>query len=250
MISRDITDRKHMEEALQQQKQEMERLVYSVSHDFKSPLITVKTFVEMLRQDVQDSNRQQISEDLNYIVSSTNKMQQLLDALQKYSRISKEDSYAQIFSVSQLVDDCLATLAGILQQHHVQVSTGNLSQQLQGDPLHFGQIWQNLIENAVKYRGEQAHPRIEIGATQQEPEVVFYVRDNGMGVAPEHGERIFNLFSQLNPGSEGSGLGLALVKKIVSIYHGRIWVESAGKGEGSCFMFTLPEALKGNEVIK
>ncbi len=73
--------------------------------------------------------------------------------------------------------------------------------------------------------------------------MVFYVRDNGMGIAPEHSGRIFNLFSQLNPDSEGSGLGLALVKKIVTIYQGRIWVESAGEGQGSCLMFTLPGAV-------
>ncbi|MFN2356028.1 MAG: ATP-binding protein, partial [Desulfopila sp.] len=101
----------------------------------------------------------------------------------------------------------------------------------------------NLIENAVKYMGDQAQPRIEVEATQQSHDVVFYVRDNGMGIAPEHSERIFNIFSQLNPESEGSGLGLAMVKKIVSIYQGRIWVESAGKGKGSSFMFTLPGAL-------
>ncbi len=97
------------------------------------------------------------------------------------------------------------------------MTAGKLTQSLHGDPMHFGQIWQNLIENAVKYRGDQAQPPIEIGATQEGLDVVFYVRDNGMGIAPEHNERIFNLFSQLNPGSDGSGLGRALVKKIVSI---------------------------------
>jgi len=229
---------------------EMEQLVYIVSHDLKSPLVTVKTFAGMLRQDIQDGNQQQISEDLKYIDSSTDKMQQLLDALLKYSRIGRVDTLAQTLSADHQVQNCLATLAGILQQHQVQVSTGKLPQQLHGDPLHFGQIWQNLIENAVKYRGDQPQPHIEIGATQEGQDVVFYVRDNGMGIASEHNERIFNLFSQLNPGSDGSGLGLALVKKIVTIYQGRIWVESDGKSKGSCFMFTLPGALiKGDKAI-
>ncbi|MFO7766804.1 MAG: HAMP domain-containing sensor histidine kinase, partial [Pelovirga sp.] len=156
-------------------------------------------------------------------------------------RIGTGDVPAQTLSADQQVQDCLTALAGIIQQYQIEVSIGNLSYLLHGDPLHFGQIWQNLIENAVKYKGDQ--PQIEIGATQEGQDVVFYVRDNGMGIAPEHSERIFNLFSQLNPGSDGSGLGLALVKKIVSIYQGRIWVESEGKGKGSCFYFTLPGAL-------
>jgi len=234
---------KTAQERLEKKNQEMEQFVYIVSHDLKSPLVTMKTFAGMLRQDIQDGNQQQINEDLKYIDSSTNKMQQLLAALLKYSRIGTVDAPAQTSSADQQVHNCLAALAGILQQHQVQVSTGDMPQLLHGDPLHFGQIWQNLIENAVKYRCNRSHPHIEIGATQQEHDVVFYVRDNGMGIAPEHRERIFNLFSQLNPESDGSGLGLALVKKIVSIYQGRIWVESAGEGQGSCFKFTLPEAV-------
>lgn len=229
--------------ALQQKNQELEQLVYSVSHDLKSPLVTVKTFLNILRQDLLNRDQQQINEDLNYIDKAADKMQQLLDSLLQYSRISGENITAQTMLVSQLVDECLSALAGILQKHQVRVSTSELPQQLHGDSLHFERIWQNLIENAVKYGGNEAQFLIEIGAMQEGQDVVFYVRDNGMGIAPEHRERIFNLFSQLNAGSEGSGLGLALVKKIVSIYQGRIWVESAGDGKGSCFMFTLPGAL-------
>ena len=241
---RDITENKQARLALEQKNQEMEQFVYSVSHDLKSPLVTVKTFTGMLRQDLLGGDQQQINDDLNYIERGADKMQHLLDALLQYSRIGTGDSPAQCLSVDQQVQDCLGFLAGIIQQHQIQVSSGNLSYLLHGDPMHFGQLWQNLIENAVKYRGNQPRPHIEIGATQEGQEVVFYVRDNGLGIAPEHSERIFNLFSQLNPGSDGSGLGLALVKKIVSIYQGRIWVASEGKGKGSCFYFTLPEALK------
>ena len=242
-VVQDITERKQAQMALQQKIQELEQFVYSVTHDLKSPLVTVRTFSGMLLEDLQDGDQQQINEDLDYIGKAADKMQQLLDALLEYSRIGRISIPAQTLSASQSVDNCLAALAGILQQHQVQVSTDKLPQRLHGAPLHFEQMWQNLIENAVKYRGNQTHPQIEIGALQQCHDVVFYVRDNGMGIEPEHNERIFNLFSQLNPDSDGSGLGLALVKKIVSIYHGRIWVESSGKGNGSCFMFTLPGAL-------
>ncbi len=239
----DMTERKRVEKSLQQKNQEIEQFVYIVSHDLKSPLITVRTFIDILRKDLLEVNRQSIDEDINFIDKAADKMNLLLEALLKYSRIGRKEVPPQTLSVSRQVEQCLIALGGILPQHQVQVLTSELPQLLYGDPLHFGQIWQNLIENAVKYRGDQLHPRIEIGARHEGPDVVFYVRDNGMGIAPEHRERIFNLFSQLNPESDGSGLGLALVKKIVTNYQGRIWVESEGAGKGSCFYFTLPGAV-------
>lgn len=177
-ITREITERKQAQLALEQKNQEMEQFVYSVSHDLKSPLVTVRTFAGMLREDLQGGDQQQINEDLDYIDKAADKMQQLLDALLQFSRIGRADTSIQTLSAGQSVKDCLAALAGILQQQQIQVSTGKLPQQLHGDPMHFGQIWQNLIENAVKYRGNQAHPQIEIGATQRGHDVVFYVRDH------------------------------------------------------------------------
>jgi signal transduction histidine kinase len=107
------------------------------------------------------------------------------------------------------------------------------------------EIWQNLIENGVKYMGEQTAPRIEIGAERRGWELVFFVRDNGMGIEPRYQEKVFGLFEKLDPKSEGTGLGLALVKRIVDLYRGRIWLESAGAGQGTCVRFTLPEAVEG-----
>ncbi|MFO7767187.1 MAG: HAMP domain-containing sensor histidine kinase [Pelovirga sp.] len=239
----EVIDRFSTEDRLNHNRAEMEQFIYGISHDLKSPLITVRTFLAMLQQDLLHKDQQEIDIDLRYISGAADKMDQLLDSLLQYSRISKDKASPQTRAASQLVADCVTALAGILKQNHVQVVSNDMPYQLHGDPLHFSQIWQNLIENAVKYTGDQAEPQIEIGATRRAQEVVFYVRDNGMGIAPEHSGRIFNLFSQLNPDSEGSGLGLALVKKIVTIYQGRIWVESAGEGQGSCLMFTLPGAV-------
>lgn len=240
---RDNTDHKDTTFTLEQKSRELEQFLYSISHDLKSPLLTVRTYTDMLRRDLLNADQSQISEGLHYIDKATDKMQQLLDALLQYSLIGNDRTHDQTLSAGQLLDDCLTALAGIIQQQQVTITINQLPRQLRGDPLHFERIWQNLIENAIKYNGDQTQPDIQIGATQQGQEVVFYVRDNGIGIAPEQSERIFNLFSQLNTGSDGNGLGLALVKKIVSIYQGRIWLESAGDGQGSCFMFTLPEAL-------
>lgn len=112
-----------------------------------------------------------------------------------------------------------------------------------GDRLRLAEIWQNLVENACKYMGDQKEPRIEIGAETREAGEVFFVRDNGMGIDPRFQSKIFGLFEKLDARTEGTGIGLALVQRIVGGYGGRIWVESAGPGQGACFYFTLPSAV-------
>jgi PAS domain S-box-containing protein len=241
----DITDRKAAEVALKQKNDELEQFVYIVSHDLKSPLITINTFLGMLQEDITDSNTEGISEDLEFIKQATAKMEALLNALLRLSRIGRIDSIPQTQPVKKMVDDCLRVLGGRLQQQQLKVVLAEMTNQWHGDPIHFGQIWQNLIENAIKYMGDQPQPRIEIGAEERPEGQVFYVRDNGIGIPPEYHERVFNMFAQLDRNNEGTGLGLALVKKIVATYRGIIWVESAGAGQGSCFYFTLPGALVG-----
>jgi signal transduction histidine kinase len=116
-----------------------------------------------------------------------------------------------------------------------------------GDRPRLAEIWQNLLENAVKFMGDQLFPRIELGVEHQGKNQVFYVRDNGIGIDPRDQRKIFGLFEKLNPGIEGTGIGLALVKRIVEWYQGKIWLESKGSGHGTCFRFTLPEAVKKGE---
>jgi len=240
----DITDRKAVELELEKKNQEMEQFVYIVSHDLKSPLVTIKAFLKMLQEDIRNNDQEQISKDLEFIHSATNKVDALLGALLKLSRVGRMDALATTRPVAELVDECLMILGGTLQDRQVTVAVGEMPFALHGDPLHFGQIWQNLIENAVKYMGDQQQPSVEVGVRPQDKDLVFFVRDNGAGIAPEQHQRVFAIFAQLNPNSEGIGLGLALVNKLVAIYGGRVWVESEGEGKGSCFCFTLPGALR------
>ena len=242
-LEQEISDRIKAEQTLQQKNEELEQFVYIVSHDLKSPLITINTFLGMLQEDIEGNNTEGITEDFQFIREATAKMERLLNALLQLSRVGRIDSSPQTQPVKKLVDDCLHILAGPLQQRRIEVAVAELPHQWHGDPLHFAQLWQNLIENAVKYMGDQPRPRIEVGTEQRAEGLVFYVRDNGIGLAPEQHQRIFNVFAQLDRNSEGTGLGLALVKKIVTIYQGDVWVESAGEGQGSCFCFTLPAAL-------
>ena len=113
-----------------------------------------------------------------------------------------------------------------------------------GDRPRLVEIWQNLVENAVKYMGEQAEPRLTIGLERQGADTVFFVGDNGIGIEPQYQGKIFGIFEKLDSKSEGTGIGLAVVKRIVELYQGTIRVESSGLGQGACFRFTLPGAVK------
>jgi two-component system sensor kinase FixL len=97
-----------------------------------------------------------------------------------------------------------------------------------------------LLDNACKFMGDQPQPRVEIGARQDQGEAIFYVRDNGIGIDPQYHDKVFSLFEKLNPQSEGTGVGLALVKRIVETHGGKIWIDSSGQGDGTIFYFTLP----------
>lgn len=239
----DISERKQAQQILQEKNEEVERFVYTISHDLKSPLVTIKSFLGMLREDIADGDDEQITTDIGYIQCAADKMEQLLGALLQLSRVGSLDHEPTTCSVNELVSESLTTLAGSIRAGGVEVVAEDMPQLLHGDRMRIGQIWQNLLENAIKYMGEQSHPRIEMGVAEQQNNPVFFVRDNGMGVARKHQEQIFRLFSQINPETEGSGLGLALVKKIVDTCRGHIWVTSEGEGRGSCFYFTLPAAL-------
>lgn len=121
-----------------------------------------------------------------------------------------------------------------------------------GDRVRLVEVMQNLIDNAVKFARNQPKPRIEIGARAAEPDgqPVFFVRDNGLGIDPQYHERVFGLFNKLDAQSEGTGVGLALVKRIVEVHGGRIWVESAGEGCGSTFCFTLAERAAHTDRVE
>jgi signal transduction histidine kinase len=110
-----------------------------------------------------------------------------------------------------------------------------------GDRPRLREVLENLVDNAVKFMGDQPHPYLEIGARREDVEVVVYVRDNGVGIEPNYQEKVFGLFEKLDAESEGSGVGLAIVRRIVEVHGGRIWVESEGSGQGSTFCFALPQ---------
>jgi len=239
----DITELRRTERDLQEKNAELERFTYTVSHDLKSPLVTVKTFLGYLEQDMASMNTERVQKDVLYIRNAAEKMGLLLDELLEMSRIGRLINPPVRASFGDLVEEALQAVAGSIADRGVEVRVeGDVT--LYGDRQRLAEIWQNLVENAVKFMGEQASPRIEIGVERVGGETVFFVRDNGIGINPRYADKIFGLFEKLDSKSKGTGLGLALVKRIVEFYQGKIWAESPGVGEGACFRFTLPEALK------
>ena len=214
-----------------------------VSHDLKGPRVTVRTFLGYLEQDLEEGRAERVARDLGFIRDAAGRMGRLLEDLLEVSRVGRVVNPPVQVSYLDLAQAAVASLAGAIALRGAEVRVEAAEVLLTGDRPRLEELWQNLLENAVKYLGDQAAPVIELGVEQAAGKV-FYVRDNGIGIDPRFQGRIFGLFDQLDPASEGTGLGLALVRRIVELYDGRIWVESEGPGRGTCFKFTLPAALK------
>lgn len=249
-VQTDITARRQARLELQEKNAELERFIYLISHDLKSPLVTIKAFLGYLEQDLIRSDAARIAQDMDYIRAAADRMGQLLEELLSLSRVGRVTRPPVRVECRDLVEEALRLTAGGIVERGVAVRLEEMAGTLVGDRTRLLEIWQNLIENGVKYMGEQTAPCIEIGAERRGWELVFYVRDNGMGIEPRYHEKVFGLFEKLDPKSEGTGLGLALVKRIVELYRGHIWLESAGAGQGTCVRFTLPEAIEQRSEIQ
>jgi len=243
-VFEDITERKTREDELRQKNEEMERFTYLVSHDLKSPLVTVKTFLGYLEEDLGKQDGERVKKDLLYMHGATEKMGRLLGDLLEVSRIGRVVNTPVRTSFQALAREALGAVAGSLALRGVEVTLDEVDLPLLGDRPRLVEVWQNLLENAVKYMGDQPGPRIHIGVERVGEHPQFFVRDNGQGIESRYHGKVFGLFEKLDARTEGTGLGLALIKRIVEVHGGTIRVESEGAGQGSCFLFTLPKAVQ------
>jgi len=233
-------EREKIIKELETKNAELERFTYTVSHDLKSPLITISGFVGLLEVDAKSGNREKFREDMQRINEAVEKMKRLLDELLELSRIGRIINPPSETSFSEIVEEALSLAQGRLRNGDVEIYVQGGLPIVRGDRPRLVEVLQNLIDNAAKFMGAQPAPRIEIGIHQQQNEQVFFVRDNGIGIESKHREKVFGLFDKLDPRTEGTGVGLALAKRIIEVHGGRIWVESEGRGSGSTFCFTLP----------
>lgn len=264
--NRDITDRKRAEAALNEKTElleievrermvreveleaknaELERFTYTVSHDLKSPLITIKGFAGAVLKDVESQRYNRLDSDVRRIMGAADKMTALLNDLLELSRIGRIMNTPTSIDMNALAQEVLGQLSGPISQAGVAVVLQKDLPKAWGDYPRISEVLQNLVENSIKYMGDQLYPMIEIGVRGGRDGEVFWVRDNGLGVAPQYRETIFGLFNKLDPHSEGTGIGLALARRIVEFHGGRLWVESDGVGQGSTFCFTLAPKQAG-----
>ena len=249
VIIRNITERAQAEaerevmiKELEAKNTELERFTYSVSHDLKSPLITIAGFVGFLEQDAQAGDLTRVKEDMIHINIAITRMQRLLAELLELSRIGRMMNPPEEVPFEVIAREAVELVHGRIEARGVAVEIAADLPTVYGDRARLVEVVQNLVDNACKFMGDQPQPRIEIGARQSEAGPVFYVRDNGIGIEPQYHDKVFGLFDKLDPQSEGTGVGLALVKRIVETHGGKIWIESAGAGHGSTLCFTLPPA--------
>ena len=245
----DITPRKKAEAEreeliaeLESKNTELEQFTYTVSHDLKSPLVTISGFLGYLEEDTASGNMERLKRDTQRIREAVFKMQKLLNELLELSRIGRIMNPPRAVPFIDLVQDAAEIVRGRLDEQNVTLQTQPNLPTVHVDRPRLTEVLQNLLDNAAKYMGDQPSPQIEIGQGGQDKQTgypIFYVKDNGIGIAPEHHERVFGLFNKLDVKTEGTGVGLALVKRIIETHGCRIWVESE-LGKGSTCYVTLP----------
>ncbi len=225
---------------LEAKNAELERFAYTVSHDLKSPLITIGGMLGLLEKEAAAGNADRVGHYAERVRTASRHMSRLLDELLELSRIGRVVNPTEEVRLEEVAVEAGTLLAESLDERGVELEISPGLPVVRGDRTRVLEVFQNLLDNAVRFLGDPPAPRIEIGTREQGGETVCYVRDNGIGVEPRYHDRIFELFERLDPGTEGTGIGLALVKRIVEFHGGRIWVESEGLGHGSTFCFVLP----------
>ncbi|WP_299486495.1 ATP-binding protein [Acaryochloris sp. IP29b_bin.137] len=254
-VARNITERKHFEHELQllnqeleRSNQELEQFAYVASHDLQEPLRMVISFTQLLSQQYAGQLDEQADQIIEFAVDGATRMQQLIQDLLSYSRVGTQAKVSEQVDCNQVVKTAIANLQISIQESGATLNQSPLPT-LMTHPQQLTQLFQNLIGNAIKYRGDR-RPVIEIGCQEQDQDYRFWVKDNGIGIEQQHADRVFMVFQRLHTRKEyaGTGIGLAICKKIIDQQGGKIWVESV-VGEGSTFIFTLPKVEHPATVV-
>ncbi len=248
-ISNDITERILMEEELRQKSaeltrsnKELEQFAYVASHDLQEPLRMVNSYVQLLSSRYKNKLDQDANDFIGYAVDGSNRMRNLINSLLEYSRMNRVKAFEQV-DLNKIIKEVLQDLKNRIAENKVTLHVDELPIVF-GDHVLLSQLFINLIANAIKFKGEK-DPEISIAYKKQNDEFLFSVTDNGIGIQKEYAEKIFVIFQRLHSKEKypGTGIGLAICKKIVERHGGRIWIESE-VNKGTTFYFTIKENLK------
>jgi signal transduction histidine kinase len=243
-LQNELMERQKLISQLEANNAELERFTYTVSHDLRNPLVTIKGFLGMLDKDLQDGRKDRISSDFQRIANAADKMDELLSDLLELSRVGRIINTPEEVDFVKLTTEAVELLDARIRSKNITVNISHDLPTVFGDRVRLREVMENLIDNAAKYAENRHSPTIDIGASRKNSEHVIFVRDNGMGIENQHLTKIFGLFEKLDQNSEGTGIGLALIKRIIETHGGKIWVESDGLEKGSTFYFTIPDRRK------
>jgi PAS domain S-box-containing protein len=247
-VLRDVTERRAAAEALERQTQELarsnaelEQFAYVASHDLQEPLRMVASYTQLLARRYQGQLDDDAEEFIGFAVDGVTRMQALINDLLAYSRVGTRGGEFRPVPLDDVLEKVIATLRPSMDELGAVVTHDPLPVAV-GDPGQLHQLFQNLLQNAIKFQRRDVRPEVRVGVMERPGEWEIAVRDNGIGIADEFRDRIFVIFQRLHNRTEypGTGIGLAICKKIVERHGGHIWVESS-PGEGSTFHFTLPK---------
>lgn len=227
-------------EELKGKNDELRRFNYTVSHDLKSPLVTIKGFLGFVEEELRAGHVDDALSDIERISEAADRMHQLLNDLLALSRIGRAHLPPEPCPLEELAREAVDSVAERTALERAEITIDPALPVVLAERGRFLQVFENLIGNALKYMGTQPSPRVEVGMRRNAEGPVVFVRDNGAGIDPAYHEKVFGLFERLSPDVDGTGVGLAIVQRIVESYGGRVWVESEGLGRGSTFCFTLP----------
>lgn len=238
--------------ALLRSNESLREFAHIVSHDLKEPLRTISGFVSLISRELERQGLMQdeIEEYIAYIKGGTHHMDALINDVLAYSKLNTEEKVFAGVDMAQVIGNVKRTLAKAIYESEAAIKVSGLTT-IHGDKLQMEQLFQNLISNAIKYRKDEGELKIRIGCEPHGNMLKYYVRDNGIGIAQEHFDKVFQAFKRLHSKAEyeGTGVGLAICKRIVDIHGGNIWVESE-YGQGTTFYFTLPKAQTDVPAIK
>lgn len=227
---------------LESKNRELQQFTFAITHDLKSPILVIEGFAKELKRGGGLGVEQEML--VEAIMASSARLHTLVNDLLELARVGSVEVVIEETDIGEVVNRVLKELSLRLTERRIRVEMKGEFPKLCVVARYIERVFTNLLDNAIKYMGDQPSPKIEIGAEDKGDHIVFTVRDNGMGIQPEFHERVFAIFQRIKSTDtekvEGSGLGLAFVKKIVELGGGTVWVESPGKGKGSTFCFTVP----------
>lgn len=239
-LQNELVQRQSFIKELESKNAELERFTYTVSHDLKSPLVTITGFLGYLEKDALSGDQTKVRSTIGRITKAAQKMQALLNDLLELSRVGRIMNTPEHVAFEEIVREAVERVRGRLDATKAEIKLQEKLPMVYCDRIRLVEVVQNLIDNAAKYANPQFIPCIEIGAKQDDEEqIILFVHDNGLGIDSQFHERIFGLFNKLDTRTEGTGIGLTLVKRIIEVHGGQIWVESE-LGQGATFYFTLP----------